>query len=420
LPALFVAVGGIGVVFASLRLGFGTWGPREREELREWAREELRRMVGPPPEAAPRAEIPPPPPEVPPAPPPQRKPEVEAQPAPSGPEAPTQAPPTAVPEAVPKARVPPAPEGKEISEPVRVNFIEFFQNERIASSIKSEELNEDIISSEFFSNRQDRGYKEEDINKFTNEMSKNWGELLDVKREKNLSNEKFFSELKTEKNRIFVEMYINKAKLKEAEKENRIGIFYLNLKLKHWPKFIREFTEKCLGEDVAVWISTPAAGIFEKGKYTNIDDFERSDRVEIHFDLNDAEKILKILRGIYKKEYFYEEIPRFTERVKKGVGFAEAALVKGETFGGLRSKILMEIWNEIIKEAKAQNLSPEKVIEMARSDFSEFCKKFNLVSKWEEVCKKYKVDAENPAFNLREGKEVREKIKKLIASIERK
>jgi hypothetical protein len=102
LPAAAAVIGGVGMLYVSLRYGFGAWGPREREELREWAREELRRMVGPPPEAAPRAEIPPP----------QEKPEVEVQPVPSGPEAPTQAPPTAVSEAVPKEEVPPALDGK--------------------------------------------------------------------------------------------------------------------------------------------------------------------------------------------------------------------------------------------------------------------------------------------------------------------
>jgi hypothetical protein len=301
-----------------------------------------------------------------------------------------------------------------------VNLIEFVQNERIASSIKEEKLGRNIIYSEFFSNRRERGYKKEDLERFNDEIVKNWEGLRRVKQEKNLGDDKFFLISEAKEGRTFFEIYINKAKLEEAERDNRIGIFYLNLKLEHWPKFIREFTERCLGEDVAIWISTPGEAIFEKEKCRNIEDFEQSERVEIHFDLNDAEKILKVLEGIYREEYFYEEIPRFTERMKKGVGFAEAALVKGETFGGLRSKILMEIWNEIIKEAKAQNLSPERVIELARSDFSEFCKKFNFVSKWEEACKKYQVDPENPAFNLREGKEVREKIKKLIASIERK
>jgi protein phosphatase len=219
--------------------------------------------------------------------------------------------------------IPSAPERKEISDPVRVSVIEFVQNDKIVDSIKSEKLEENIIYSEFLSNPKERKYTKESLEHFNEKMEEGWEEFEKVKKENNLDDSKFFLNRFPQVDlfqieRTFLEILINRGKLEKAEKENRTGLLYLNLKLEHWPIFIKEFTKECLREDVAIWILSPFEARFDKeGKCMNINDFERSDAVEIQFDLDDTEKIFKILERIHKEEYFQEEIPRFAERAKK-------------------------------------------------------------------------------------------------------
>jgi len=122
---------------------------------------------------------------------------------------------------------------------------------------------------------------------------------------------------------------------------------------------------------------------------------KRIDKMIIYFNESYGDKIVQIIsRSIQELQNAYdisspdkkvmrsEEIPRFTQKVKgvdgkimSGVGFGEEPSIKNESFSKIRSCILTDLYYAL---SEGQSLSD---------------------SLWKNICSRYKVDPENPAFN---------------------
>jgi hypothetical protein len=175
-----------------------------------------------------------------------------------------------------------------------------------------------------------------------------------------------------------------------------IGRFYLNLKPEYLIQFFYNAVITFTNEGLHCEMKIPREG--------RVDDFNRFDKMVIYFHADEEQKVLKVLEKLYEEnpEAFNTDISPFTAEVKNsqgeimsGIGFGEEPLILNTSFGIIRSQILAEVYNE----AKKAGLS----IDDPRFDFE---------SAFRKACLRYKVDPQNPAFNLRQDSKIFSEIRK--------
>ena len=168
-------------------------------------------------------------------------------------------------------------------------------------------------------------------------------------------------------------------------KENTaLGRFYLNLK----PEYVgKVFSQAAM--------AFRDAGLHSAMKIPTFGDtmtFNRFDKMIIYFDAEEEKEALQVLENLYQKnlEAFDEGIPRFTAEVKNqrgekmiGIGFGQEPLLENESFGTVRAKILAEVY-----------------LDAQYSGHYVFDPDFDFEESFRRACLKYKVDPQNPAFNL--------------------
>ncbi|MEO0131073.1 MAG: T3SS effector HopA1 family protein [candidate division WOR-3 bacterium] len=166
-------------------------------------------------------------------------------------------------------------------------------------------------------------------------------------------------------------------------KGTKMGRIYLNIIPEKIPELFEKIAENTQKEGLNIEIKTTK-------NYS--DASERIDKLIIYFSEKDSEKILEIIDKIYKENniYFIQEIPKFTAQLKtgegermNGVSFGEEPIFWGESFGTIRAKILGEIIYINVKKTGDYLLNQN----------------FDLKSDFVEMCKKYSIDPNNPAFN---------------------
>ncbi len=195
--------------------------------------------------------------------------------------------------------------------------------------------------------------------------------------------------LETEGNDYWFQCKINGG---ANQKEYRIGRLYVNLKPEYAPDFFREIVVLLRDKGIKcnIKIFRGSLGIEnEKEREEKRKAFNRLDKIVIYFYAYQNKEILDIIEAIYPKyrEYFNDEIPKFTISPRKpgglrikGIGFGENPENIKESFGSLRSKILAKLcikWQE-------NNWSPD----------------FNLEIAFREICKENGIDPFMPAFNI--------------------
>lgn len=165
-----------------------------------------------------------------------------------------------------------------------------------------------------------------------------------------------------------------------------VGRLYLNLNPVATPDFYTNASNKLFQEGIG-------ADIKMTNKATP-DEFNRPDKIVIYFNEGNQDQILKILNGLHDEynQYFMDEVPKFTAQMAndqnermQGIGFAEQPLNQRESFGGVRSKILAEVY----ATAQARGVSVND-------------RSFPIAQVFKAACEKYGVDPEEAAFNKAE------------------
>jgi len=168
------------------------------------------------------------------------------------------------------------------------------------------------------------------------------------------------------------------------KEKTALGRFYLNLK----PEYVgKVFSQAAM--------AFRDAGLHSAMKIPTFGDtmtFNRFDKMIIYFDAEEEKEALQVLENLYQKnlEAFDEGIPRFTAEVKNqrgekmiGIGFGQEPLLENESFGTIRAKILAEVY-----------------LDAQYSGHYVFDPDFDFEESFRRACLKYKVDPQNPAFNL--------------------
>ncbi|MDF1498633.1 MAG: T3SS effector HopA1 family protein [Patescibacteria group bacterium] len=181
---------------------------------------------------------------------------------------------------------------------------------------------------------------------------------------------------------------------------NNLGRFYLNLKPEHIGDILRKTLELSQRSGLHVTMKVPTNG--------DASTFNRHDKMVIYFDAGEEDKIMRVINMLYDNNsgaFSETGIPRFAAEVKNlknekmiGVGFGEepTGFNNEVSFGQIRAKILEGVY----KDAKYQGLSINDPM-------------FNFNSSFNLHCKKFRVNPENPAFNISDNKPKFETIKRM-------
>jgi hypothetical protein len=166
--------------------------------------------------------------------------------------------------------------------------------------------------------------------------------------------------------------------------QTALGRFYLNLKPEYVGKVFLQAAK-----------AFRDAGLHSQMKIPTFGDtmtFNRLDKMVIYFDAEEEQKALQVLENLYRSnpEAFDEGIPHFTAEVKDqrgekmvGIGFGQEPVWGNESFGGIRAKILADVY-----------------LDAKYSGRSVFDQNFDFEESFRRACLKYQVDPQNPAFNL--------------------
>jgi hypothetical protein len=177
-----------------------------------------------------------------------------------------------------------------------------------------------------------------------------------------------------------------------VDSKAHMGRFYLNLKPDGAVSFYMTALEELQEAGVHV-----GAKIVMQGR---VKCFNQRDKMVVYFDSEEEQQVLEAIQNLYEFDagdtFDDTGIPAFSAEVKdrdgnimKGIGFGEDPGGDGEeSFGTIRSQILFEICSEV-KKMKKKNPEMGIPFEKYHELFLKYCKKRN-----------YRVDPENPAFNL--------------------
>ncbi|HNV97146.1 MAG TPA: T3SS effector HopA1 family protein [bacterium] len=175
-----------------------------------------------------------------------------------------------------------------------------------------------------------------------------------------------------------------------------LGRFYINIDMNFAPDFFGSFVKKIKGSNLNCQIKIPnyssdylrhleseKKDIGERFSHS----YNRSDKVVIYFDKNNYGEISEIIQEILntdnKNDGSSKNIPLFTKQVEldskilNGVGYGDEPKVNSrESFGTLRSSLLLQIY----KLLESGNTLDDK--------------------KWNDICKQYNINPEDPSLNL--------------------
>lgn len=171
------------------------------------------------------------------------------------------------------------------------------------------------------------------------------------------------------------------------EHGKKTGRLYLNIRPEFLPKFYEEALTAFFRGRVRI-----EAKISQKGAPQ---DFNRYDKMVIYFNEESERSVIRIMQDLYRQnnQIFLDSAPRLTSPIvdregnfMKGVGFGEEPAGNGNqgSFGNVRAKILSEVY----RAAQRENFSLDDP--QAQRVF-------------EDSCRKYGVDPQNPAFNANPG-----------------
>lgn len=171
------------------------------------------------------------------------------------------------------------------------------------------------------------------------------------------------------------------------------GRFYFNLKPEYVGQIFSQTAEAFRDAGLQAQMKIPLKGCLKA--------LNRLDKMVIYFAAEQEEKLLQIVENLYQThQYAFDDtgIPRFTAEVRDqqgrkmtGVGFGEEPLFtefRDKSFGNIRSRILADVY----MDSKNSHWSITK----SNADFE---------LAFYKACLKYLVDPQNPAFNLRKGRE---------------
>ena len=171
---------------------------------------------------------------------------------------------------------------------------------------------------------------------------------------------------------------------------DEIDRVYLNLEPTSCPDIQLELVQRCHEAGISLDTKIPAR-MDQKAA-------SRADKMVVYVGRDQLSEAKRVIETIYREREadFLNATPRFTEEVKdkdgrvmRGVAFGEEPLETGvESFGGLRSKILANLYDY----ARGGGMEV---------DFADQ----NIVNKFRQLCEKEGVDYKNFARNLPQNKQ---------------
>jgi hypothetical protein len=182
--------------------------------------------------------------------------------------------------------------------------------------------------------------------------------------------------------------------------QERVGRMYFNIHPEALPSFYMDVVDRLLAADLSADAKIPL-------KMTDAD-IKRFDKMIVYFNEQNERALVEMVQILYHENdtvffapgaRFGAAVPDSSGRPMRGVAFGEDPGISHESFGGIRAKILAEVYTRALSEKISFNATPA------------------IVRLFQDACRAHHVDPSHAAFN--DDKKTFPYIRSLQRAIER-